>query len=167
MRTRYIVAVGILALLGVAERASGQSASSLREIGPVSLELLTHLPRAADVETAAPDMALGRLLHAAAQNRLEQHQIPLHANGHAILRIIVTGFADQDGVERGGYVLAEVSLVQLARLSSGVDTLAKTWDRCRVALVMNEQELSSAARTEVMSLIDQFANDYLTVNPRS
>ena len=165
MRTRYVVAVGIVALIGVAEPASGQSAGSLRGIGPVVLELIAPMPRAGDVGAAAPDMALGRLLHTSVQNRLESRQIPLRENAHAILRVIVTGFADQDRVERGGYVLAEVSLVQLAKLSSGANTLAKTWDRRSVALVMNEQELSSAARTEVMRLIDQFADDYLTVNP--
>ena len=165
MRTRDVVAVGIVGLIGVAVPANGQSAGSLRGIGPVSLELVAPMSRAGDVGTAAPDMALGRLLHAEVQNRLESRPIPLRENAHAILKVIVTGFAGHDSVERSGYVLAEVSLVQLARLSSGVNTLAKTWDRRSVALVMNDQELPSAARTEVMRLIDQFADDYLTVNP--
>ena len=161
MRTRYVVAVGIVALIGVTGPASGQSAGSLRGIGPVSVELVAPMPRAADVGTAAPDMALGRLLHAAVQNRLEQRQIPLHEKA-PILTVIVTGFANQDGEYA---VLAEVSLAQLARLSSGEHTLATTWQRRSVAFVMTEQELPSAARTEVMRIIDRFADDYLTVNP--
>jgi len=161
MRTRYVVAVGIVALIGATGPASGQSVGSLRGIGPVNVELVAPMPRAADGETSAPDIALGRLLLAAVQDRLEQREIPLHEKA-PILRVIVTGFPNRDGEYA---ILTEVSLAQLARLGSGESTLATTWDRHSVAFAVAEQELPDTARTEVLRLIDRFADDYLAVNP--
>ena len=167
--TRTSVVALVFGLIGLAGPASGQpatgpDASSLEAIGPLRVETLVHVPGI--LQPADPEWRqVVQGLQTFVEDRLRQDDIPLHEDARSTLRITVVGSQTQAGASRDpSAVLVEVSLTQLARLNSGVATLARTWERQRVYVVADLQQLLDAAQVAVRRFANEFSSDYLAVN---